>query len=306
MRTRQTNLIKWLGCASVLLMGGGCASDSGLDVVQDDSPAYGQVDVALSAATAPESRATTSTISPEEAALFLITVYKGAEVNRGPVMLGSMDKRFPAGEGYWLSAESCTEADAETNNNLWGQKRFTGQSAEFAVKKGETTSVTVPMSVANAALCVFVSDNLKNFFTTSCTVQLTEADRSLTWTYDNMGHVVNTETNETTDGQVAYFNIPASGTRTVHYTITAVSPDKTTTSEGDIALEVAKMKRLSLTYNAGFYELDITVDQSDLFYDATITIGPDDVTSDEGETDANGNHSGFETDGTEIDYDTYN
>ena len=105
---------------------------------------------------------------------------------------------------------------------------------------------------------------------------------------------------------MAYFNIPSGGTRTVHYTITAVSPDKTTTSEGDMTLEVAKMKRLSLTYNAGFYELDVTVDQTDLFYDKTITIGPDDVTSDQGETNANGSHNGFETDGTEIDYDTYN
>ena len=289
-----------------MLLCGACASDSGLDMPQEEPSGYGQVDVSLSAKSPSETRATTSTISPEEAALFLITVYKGGVLQRGPVALGSMDKRFPAGEGYTLSAESCTEADAEANNNRWGQKRFTGQSAEFAVKKGETTQVTVPMSVANAAMCVFVSDNLKSFFTTSCTVQLTEADRSLTWTYDNMGQVVNTESNEATDGQVAYFNIPSGGTRTVHYTITAVSPDKTTTSEGDMTLEVAKMKRLSLTYNAGFYELDVTVDQRDLFYDKTITIGPDDVTSDQGETDANGSHNGFETNGTEIDYDTYN
>lgn len=286
-----------LGCAA-------CASDSGLDIQTDSKELTGEVEVAMTARR--ETRASTSTISPEEASLFLITAYKGGELMRGPVTLGTMDKRFPVGTGYTLSAESCTMADAENNNNGWGQKRFTGASEEFAVTKGETTKVVIPMSVANAAMCVFVSSDLKAFYTTSCTVQLTDTDRSLTWTYDNMGQVTDEESSEVTDGQVAYFNIPASGTRTIHYTVTAVCPEKTTTSEGDLTLEVAKMKRLSLTYSAGRYTLDIEVDNTDLFYDSSFTIGPDDVTSDKGETDANSSHGGFNTDTTEPDYDAYN
>lgn len=288
---------------AVILGFAACASDSGLDVVTDTEEEVGEVQVALSAET--ETRASTSTISPEEANLFLITAYKGGEWMRGPVTLGSMDKRFPAGGGYTLTAESCTESDAETGNSGWGQKRFTGASAEFSVVKGGTTKVTIPMSVANGAMCVVASNALKEFYTKACTVQLTEAGRGLTWTYGNMGTVVDEATGEAADGQIAYFNIPESGTRTLHYTVTAENEYKSTVSEGDLTLEVAKMKRLTLTYSPSFFTLQITVDDEALFLDSDIIIEPGDVTSDDGATDANSSHGGFNTDTTEPDYDTY-
>ena len=58
--------------------------------------------------------------------------------------------------------------------------------------------------------------------------------------------------------------------------------------------------------DGAIYAIPFTHNTFFMFYDKTITIGPDDVTSDQGETNANGSHNGFETDGTEIDYDTYN
>lgn len=274
------------------------------DLVQGtDATEYGDLEVLFGGST----RSTTTTISPEEAKNFLITVSQGSgedeTIIRGPQTLGTMNMRFPVGQGYAVYAESCTETDAEQNNNQWGQKRFVGKSEPFGVYKGQTTKVNVGMKVENSALCVVVHPSLANYFKTSCTVSLTNEDRGLVWNYDNAGRV---EDGETTDGQIAYFNIDETGSRTIKYTINAVAGDRTITKEGSITLARAKMSRLNLAYNSGFFTLTIDINQEDLYEESDIVVGVQDVIPDDGATDASGSNDDFNLDDSVVDYDQYN
>ena len=295
---RKNFLLAW-ACFMGMLTA--CTSESGLEVQTGQDSAEGKMALAFTGS-AP-TRGTTTTISPEEAKTFLITVSKGGTVVRGPQTLGTMDMRFPVGMGYSVYAESCTEADAEANNNRWGQKRFIGISEDFEINKGQTTEVSVGMSVDNASLCVIINPSLSNYFKKSCTISVTEGDRTLVWNYDNAGKVVD---GQTIDGQVAYFNVGDEGTRTISYTIKAVSDDKTIEKTGTVTLSRAKNSRLNLAYDSGFFNLTVNVNEEDLYVDSKLTVGPDDITQDDGATDAIGGNDDFNIDDSEVDYDQYN
>lgn len=295
---RKNFLLAW-ACFMGMLTA--CTSESGLEVQTGQDSAEGKMALAFTGS-AP-TRGTTTTISPEEAKTFLITVSQGGTVVRGPQTLGTMDMRFPVGQGYSVYAESCTEADAEANNNRWGQKRFVGTSEEFGINKGQTTEVSVGMSVDNASLCVIINPSLSNYFKKSCTISVTEGDRTLVWNYDNAGKVVD---GQTIDGQVAYFNVGDEGTRTISYTIKAVSDDKTIEKTGTITLSRAKNSRLNLAYDSGFFNLTVNVNEENLYVDSKLTVGPDDITQDDGTTDAIGGNDDFNIDDSEVDYDQYN
>ena len=295
---RKKILLAW---ACLMGMLSACTSESGLEVQTGQDNAEGKMALAFTGS-AP-TRGTTTTISPEEAKTFLITVSQGGTVVRGPQTLGTMDMRFPVGQGYSVYAESCTEADAEANNNRWGQKRFVGTSDQFGINKGQTTEVSVGMSVDNASLCVIINPSLSNYFKKSCTISVTEGDRTLVWNYDNAGKVVD---GQTIDGQVAYFNIGSEGTRTISYTIKAVSDDKTIEKTGTVTLSRAKNSRLNLAYDSGFFNLKVNVNEEDLYVDSKLTVGPDDITQDDGATNAIGGNDDFNIDDSEVDYDQYN
>lgn len=270
------------------------------DFWQEEEPAveYGNVELSFNGTT----RATTTTISPEEAKNFLITVTQGDRILRGPQTLGTMSMKFPVGQGYKVFAESCNEQDAETSNDNWGQKRFTGSSAEFGINKGETTKASVGMKVANAAVCVIIDPSLANYFRKSCTLNITEGERELHWNYDNAGKDMD---GVITDGQIAYFNVDESGQRTISYSITASAEGNITDKEGTLTLNRAKMSRLKLKYDSGAFSLTVSVNEDNLYVDNTITVTPDDVISDDGSTDASAGNEDFETDNFVPDYDTY-
>lgn len=295
---RKKILLAW---ACLMGMLSSCTSESGLGMQTGENRAEGKMALAFTG-TAP-TRSSTTTISPEEAKTFLITVSQGETIIRGPQTLGTMDMRFPVGQGYTVYAESCTEADAENNNNRWGQKRFVGTSDQFGINKGDTTKVSVGMSVDNASFCVIIQPSLSNYFKKSCTISVTEGDRTLEWNYDNAGKVMD---GQTLDGQVAYFNIGSEGSRTITYTIKAVSDDKTIEKTGTVTLSRAKNSRLNLAYQSGFFNLTVNVNEEDLYVDSELTIGPDDITQDDGATDAIGGNDDFNTDDSEVDYDQYN
>ncbi|MBR5576726.1 MAG: DUF4493 domain-containing protein [Bacteroidaceae bacterium] len=271
------------------------------DFWQEEEPAveYGNVELSFNGTT----RATTTTISPEEAKNFLITVTQGDRILRGPQTLATMNLRFPVGQGYQVFAESCSEYDAEFGNDQWGQKRFTGISEEFGVNKGETTKASVGMSVSNAALCMVIGPSLVNYFKTSCTISVTDGDRTLEWNYDIAGK---DENGVVTDGKIAYFNTDETGYCTLHYTIKASSEGNITDMDGTLTLTRAKMSRLRLELESGNYTFDVSVNQDDLYIDDNLSVTPDDVTSDDGATDAVGGNDEFGTDNSEPDYDQYN
>ena len=65
-----------------------------------------------------------------------------------------------AGSGYLLTAESCTEGEAERTNSGWGQARLAG-NVSFTVKPVEATEVTLKCALANSSVNVVFSDFIK-------------------------------------------------------------------------------------------------------------------------------------------------
>ena len=112
-----------------------------------------------------------------------------------------------AGEGYLLTAVSCTEAEAESAENGWGQARVYGEKS-FAVVAGETKTVTVECGLVNSSIDVDFSDFIKSTYKEySMEIHTSDApDRS--FTLNEVNHSYKT----------AYFNVGESG-RTLYCTV---------------------------------------------------------------------------------------
>jgi hypothetical protein len=160
------------------------------------------------------------------------------------------DRIQPVGNGYVVSAESCTSSDAESANNGWGQRRYWGQSDSFDIKSGENTEVSVDCRMANAGLCVEFDESFTSYFTMGYSVT---TDDSRTLRFDN-----------TTSGSVAYYNIPEGNTRMVHLLVNASAGwDGTLHIERDLVLTRGGVTRLHVRKSEsteGQIDLGITFD----------------------------------------------
>lgn len=189
-----------------------------------------------------QTRATTSVITKEEADLFLVTLYKGEDLIAQQTMLGHLGSlTFPAGYGYSLFVESITEQDAQTLNDGWGAKRYTGQSKSFGIQAGQTTKVAVGCSVANAAVAVNIDSSAQG-----CVVTLKTSDgRTLT----------------TTESRVAYVNVTIEEKPDVTITIEKDGEVvKETTLEN---LDASQVKDINIKENTeGTLGLQVTYDDS--------------------------------------------
>lgn len=133
---------------------------------------------------------------------------------------------------YVLTAESCTEAEAESANQGWGQARVSGKES-FAIVKDESKTVTVNCGVVNSSVSVKFSDYITSMFTTySIELHATDAT-SRTFTFDKSNYTFKT----------AYFNVGESG-RKVAYTISLPSLENPYT--GELTLEPSKSYNLSV------------------------------------------------------------
>ena len=189
-----------------------------------------------------QTRSTTSVITKEEADLFLVTLYKGEDLIAQQTMLGHLGSlTFPAGYGYSLFVESITEQDAQTLNEGWGAKRYTGQSKSFGIQAGQTTKVAVGCSVANAAVAVNIDSSAQG-----CVVTLKTSDgRTLT----------------TTESRVAYVNVTIEEKPDVTITIEKDGEVvKETTLEN---LDASQVKDINIKENTeGTLGLQVTYDDS--------------------------------------------
>ena len=91
-----------------------------------------------------------------------------------------------ASPDYVLTAENCTEAEAESAEKGWGQARVYGQET-FEVVTNESKTVTVNCGLANSSVKVEFSDFIESIFPTySMELHATDApDRSLTFNENN-------------------------------------------------------------------------------------------------------------------------
>ena len=81
-------------------------------------------------------------------------------------VLGSLsptDRTLPAGEGYKISAESCTAVESTTANEGWGSIRFAGETT-FNIVSDETTEVTIDCNMANTGFQVIFDESFTSKF----------------------------------------------------------------------------------------------------------------------------------------------
>lgn len=105
-----------------------------------------------------------------------------------------------ASPDYVLTAESCTEAEAESANQGWGQARATGKE-EFTVAANESKTVTVKCGLANSSVSVDFSDYITSMFSNySIEIHATDAPNR-TFTFNETNYQFKT----------AYFNVGESG-----------------------------------------------------------------------------------------------
>ena len=117
-----------------------------------------------------------------------------------------------AGSGYLLTAESCTEGEAERTNSGWGQARLAG-NVSFTVKPVEATEVTLKCALANSSVNVVFSDFIKKTLS-DYAIALHAADASSrSFTFDKNNYSYKT----------AYFNVGTAG-RALQYTVNLTLP----------------------------------------------------------------------------------
>ena len=151
---------------------------------------------------------------------------------------------------YVLTAESCTEAEAESANQGWGQARATGKES-FAVAANESKTVTVNCGLANSSVSVDFSDYITSMYT-SYSIELHATDAtSRTFTFDKSNYTFKT----------AYFNVGESG-RKLDYTVTLPSFEKP--YNGTLTLEPSKS-----------YTLSVKVEGEDTSTTATLEVSVD-------------------------------
>ena len=190
MRQMKKNIIYTLLSLLILVLAGCDVKDWPENLSGGTEEGRGYIDVKLQGKDSETRSGNTSTvISKEEADLFLVTVtHNGDTVCQRKELMGLVHMSFPVGNGYKVFVENITETQAESANDGWGAKRFTGRSKSFGIVSGQSTAVSVPCSQANAAVNInVIADNSSVSVTASGGRQLT-----------------------TTESRVAFFNIDPS------------------------------------------------------------------------------------------------
>ncbi len=133
-----------------------------------------------------------------------------------------------AGSGYLLTAESCTEAEAESANNGWGKARVYGEEM-FDIVANETKNVTVSCGLANSSVEVEFSDYITSTFN-EYSITIDPDGRNLTFDERNHGF------------KTAYFNVDES--QKLMYAVTLPYFEKPYI--GTLTLEPSKSHKLSV------------------------------------------------------------
>ena len=184
----------------------------------------------------------------------------GISIFQGKVYseLSAADRTLPVGTGYKIMVESCSQEEALTANDGWGQMRFTGETT-FEIKNNETTPLEVNCTLQNAGLMVVFDESFTSKFPIYAAT--TQDTRALVF-------------KGTTTGKVACYNVEEENN--------SISLKLTGSAGGwsdriDIVKEVSivkgKIMRLTVIYDDNSGDLDI-----EFGTDNDMTDSDDDVT----------------------------
>lgn len=237
-----------------------CVNEEGLDAFEEG---IGSIDVELRSMTS--TRATSKPLSAEEAENFLITIYRGEEPVHETMLLKNLgNASFPAGSGYRVHAENCTEEEAESANNGWGQRHYAGKSTAFSIRASETTKVEVNCSVVNSGISVNFNEDIQNTYN-NYSLTISDGNRIIIFDKERQG-------------DIAYFNVSDNGEHTINYSIHAEGEGvETIDKSGTKTLEKAKVSRINIKHSTtGTIGLTILVDEEFIEKEEEITIDPED------------------------------
>ena len=201
-----------------------------------------------------------------------------------------------------VKAENCTEAEAEATNEGWGQRRYAGLSSLFGIKPGEITKVGVGCTVVNAGVEVVFDETIPAYFTKSYRVTIVEGERTIVFDEQTGGK---RDEGIVTSGKVAYYNIGDSDTRTLTCKIEAHGENTRLIKNKTINIKQSKINRLTLTFVPGTLNLDIMINQEDIFINYQMEITEDNLIQDDGSADMNSSHEGFEEGDGDVDISDY-
>lgn len=211
----------------------------------------GRIALQLSADGKMPTRAEQTLLTEEMKNQYMVSIYRGnTEVVSSKVVsqLTEKDLTVPTGNGYRVTAESCSLEDAESKPTLFGQPRLVGTSDPFTVTKDQTSTANVHCTPANAGVKVVADETFNEAFSTyELTVE--HGERRLTFTPQN---ATNT----------GYYNVPADGAD-LSYSLTATrkAGGESAKVSSTTQLQVGKITQLKLTTNPkGYINLSITYD----------------------------------------------
>ena len=294
--TQSTKMV-FMGSLMAVAVFSSCTADE--EILDENN--HGRVEFSLESNSA--TRATTTTLSKEEAGEFWITIFKGSDVSKTKTQLKNLDTQLSAGYGYTATAENCDELVALSANEGWGQRRFYGVSDLFAIKIGEVTKVGIPCSVANSGVEVVFDESVPRYFTTSYKVTVSDCTRSMVFDSVTGGSIV---AGVTTYGKTGYFNVSDKGTHEVTYSIEAYSDNLRLVKTRSLTLKKATISRLKLNFVPGTSELDIHIQNEDMYVDQKVDITDKDVIQDDGSADLDSSHDNFEESDGDVDINDYN
>lgn len=272
---------------------GGTPASSASHTQEEAEDSLGRFELILTGERA--TRATQTVITKEEADNFLVTIYKGSDIVRPRTTLKNVNTTLSAGYGYKVFAESVSEETAITSNDGWGQRRYAGYSASFAIKAGQTTAVNVGCSVVNAGFEVNFDKTVSEYFT-NYDITIHDGTRTIVFDANTAGTINN---QDTIPGRVAYFNLDEDGNHTISYTIHATGP-KTIEKTGTLNLSKAVISRINLRYERSDFDFVITLDEEQLFVDDIINITDEDIQVEDGTTEIFASHQPYTIDAASI------
>lgn len=162
-----------------------------------------------------------------------------------------------ASSDYVLTVESCTEDEAESANQGWGQARTTGEE-EFAVAANESKTVTVNCGMANSSVSVDFSDYITSMFS-EYSIKIYDATTddatNRTFTFNETNYQFKT----------AYFNVGESGRKLAfeiklpHFENPYIGSDNNTEKK-IITIEPSKNYKFSVKVEGEGTSTNVTLD----------------------------------------------
>lgn len=155
---------KFIGVAAALFAVAACNSEK-----MEDAPLqYGEISVSLAGEPSVEVLSKATALTEDEAADYNVSILDSSrETVYGPVKYSAFEtQRLPLGT-YHVAAESCTEADAETQDaaDSYGCMRLAGETGVVLSAENLAPEVTVECAVANALVTVEFDESVSGRFT---------------------------------------------------------------------------------------------------------------------------------------------